>query len=87
MRRRKLITHFCGTAAVWPITARAQQPAKRHRLGVLLYDTPQADPQMKSISRGLRDLGYIDGQNVAIEYRYAEGRPERLPIWLQTSWA
>ncbi len=48
------------------------------RLGILLYSTPQADPNAASFRRGLRDLGYVDGQNIAIEYRAAEGRPERL---------
>ena len=48
------------------------------RLGVLLYSTVQADPNAESFRRGLRDLGYVDGQNIAIEYRAAEGRPERL---------
>ena len=79
MQRREFISLVGGTALAWPLGARAQQSVKRHRLGVLLYSTPQADPQMKSLSRGLRDLGYIDGQNLAIEYRYAEGKPERLP--------
>jgi putative ABC transport system substrate-binding protein len=46
---------------------------------VLLYSTPQADPNTGSFLRGLSDLGYVDGQNISIEYRYAEGRPERLP--------
>ena len=48
------------------------------RLGVLLYSTVQADPNAELFRRGLRDLGYVDGQNIAIEYRAAEGRPERL---------
>jgi putative ABC transport system substrate-binding protein len=49
------------------------------RLGVLLYSTPQDDPQARALQDGLRDLGYIDGQNVSIEYRFAEGKVERLP--------
>jgi putative ABC transport system substrate-binding protein len=49
------------------------------RLGVLLYSTPQEDPQRKALEEGLRDLGYIDGQNISIEYRFAEGKAERLP--------
>jgi putative ABC transport system substrate-binding protein len=49
------------------------------RLGVLLYSTPQEDPQAKALQQGLRDLGYIDGQNISIEYRFAEGKAERLP--------
>jgi putative tryptophan/tyrosine transport system substrate-binding protein len=78
MRRREFITLF-GSAAVWPFAARAQQSARMPRLGVLLYSTPQEDPQAKSLQQGLRDLGYIDGQNISIEYRYAEGNAERLP--------
>jgi putative ABC transport system substrate-binding protein len=78
MRRREFITLF-GSAAIWPFAARAQQSARIPRLGVLLYSTPQEDPQTKAFQQGLRDLGYIDGQNISIEYRYAEGNAERLP--------
>ena len=49
------------------------------RLGVLLYSTPQDDPQARALEEGLRDLGYIDGPNISIEYRFAEGKVERLP--------
>ena len=79
LRRREFITLVGSAAASWPLAARAQPPGKIPRLGVLLYSNPQADPQIESFRRGLRDLGYIDGQNLAIEYRYAEGRPEKLP--------
>jgi putative tryptophan/tyrosine transport system substrate-binding protein len=78
MRRREFITLF-GSAAVWPLSARAQQSARMPRLGVLLYSTPQQDPQAKVLEQGLRDLGYIDGQNISIEYRFADGNAERLP--------
>jgi putative tryptophan/tyrosine transport system substrate-binding protein len=79
MRRRELLSLLAGAAAAWPLAARAQQAARLPRLGVLLLSTPQADPQMETARRALRDLGYVEGQNLAIEYRYAEGRPERLP--------
>jgi ABC-type uncharacterized transport system substrate-binding protein len=79
MRRRELLSLLAGAAAAWPLAARAQQAARLSRLGVLLLSTPQADPQMETARRALRDLGYVEGQNLAIEYRYAEGRPERLP--------
>lgn len=78
MRRRQFIA-FAGAAAAWPLVAGAQQRAPMPRLGVLLYTTPQADPQIRSFRQALHDLGYVDGQNLAIEYRYAEGRGERLP--------
>ena len=48
-------------------------------LGVLLYSSPQADPQMEAIRGGLGELGYVEGRNLVVSYRYAEGRPERLP--------
>jgi putative tryptophan/tyrosine transport system substrate-binding protein len=78
IKRREFIS-LLGAAAAWPLAARAQQAAKLPRLGVLLLSTPQADPQMETARRALRDLGYVEGHNLAIEYRYAEGRPERLP--------
>ena len=75
MKRRKFITLLGGAAAVtWPLTARAQQSvSKMPRIGII---DPGAlwDP----FRQGLRDLGYAEGRNIAIEYRSAEGRPERL---------
>jgi len=56
----------------------AQPAGKVARLGVLLFTTPAADPNLPAFLAGLRDLGYVDGRNVAIEYRSAEGRPERV---------
>src|SRR5439155_23052019 len=79
LRRREFITIVGSAAASWPLAARAQPPRKIPPLGALLYSNPQADPQIESFRRGLRDLRYIDGQNLAIEYRNAEGRPEKLP--------
>jgi putative ABC transport system substrate-binding protein len=80
MLRREFIA---GTATVaslaWPFRAHAQQPARRARVGVLIYSTPDRDPNTKAFLESFRQLGYIDGQNVIIEYRSAEGRPERLP--------
>ncbi len=78
MRRREFIT-LAGGAAVWPFATLAQ-PKSIPRLGVLLYSNPQSDPQMAAIRRGLSDLGYVEGRNIVIEYRYAEGRLDRLPI-------
>jgi putative tryptophan/tyrosine transport system substrate-binding protein len=78
MKRREFITLLGGAGASWPLPVRAQQPAKVPRLGVLLYSTPQADPQMETVRRGLRELGYVEGQNLVISYHYAEGKPERL---------
>src|SRR5215216_1238662 len=79
MRRREFIALLGGAAVVWPSPLGAQQATRRPRLGVLLYSNPETDPNIESFRRGVRDLGYLDGQNIAIEYRYAEGKPERLP--------
>jgi putative ABC transport system substrate-binding protein len=73
MRRRNFITLLGGTAA-WPLAARAQQPAaKIPRIGII-----DDAPIWNSFRQGLRDLGYLEGQNIAFEYRYADGEPARL---------
>jgi putative tryptophan/tyrosine transport system substrate-binding protein len=56
-----------------------QQPVKVPRLGILLYSNPQTDPNFLAFRDGLRDLGYIEGQNLAFDYRFADGKPQRLP--------
>src|SRR5919202_2748132 len=48
-------------------------------VGILLFGTPTTDPTLPAFVQGLAELGYRDGQNLTLEYRYAEGRPERLP--------
>jgi putative ABC transport system substrate-binding protein len=77
--RRELITLLSGTAVAWPFAARAQQRSKMARLGVLLFSTPNADPQMKAVHIRLRELGYVEGQNLIVIYRYVDGKYERLP--------
>ena len=76
--RRQLIVTLGGAAAAWPLAALAQQPRGMRRIGVLLFGTPDTDPNLGAFLRGLRDLGYIESQNIVIEYRYAEGKPDRL---------
>lgn len=78
MKRREFVA-FAGTTAVLPFAALAQTKSIP-RLGVLLYSNPQSDPQMAAIRRELGRLGYVEGQNIIIEYRYAEGQLDRLPI-------
>src|SRR5215510_15459387 len=73
MRRREFITLLGGAVVAWPLAARAQQPAKVPRIGII-DDAPIWD----HFRQGLRDLGYIEGQNIAFEYRSAEGKPDRL---------
>ena len=72
MRRREFIALLGGGAVAWPLAARAQQPAKVPRIGII-DDAPIWD----YFRQGLRDLGYVDGQNIIIEYRSAQGEPER----------
>jgi putative ABC transport system substrate-binding protein len=79
MKRREFIVGL-GGAAAWPMVARAQQPA-RPVIGVIL--TQSADDDYKNITvpflQGLKETGYVEGQNVTVEYRYAENQLDRLP--------
>ena len=61
-----------------PLTVEAQRAGKVAQLGVLLFGTPATDPNLAAFVAGLRDLGYVEGRNLALEYRSAEGRPERV---------
>ena len=79
MKRRAFTQGLVGAAAALPLATHAQQPARVPRVAVLLYSTPQSDLQMPAFRGGLRERGYTEGRNLAIEYRYADGRPERLP--------
>jgi putative ABC transport system substrate-binding protein len=61
--------------------AEAQQPKKVPRIGYLSAFTPSAGgPLLEAFRQGLRELGYVEGQNIFIDYRWAEGRPDRFPI-------
>ena len=79
MRRRDFLTLLGGVAAAWPLPARAQQPAMPV-VGFLHNASPgQWTPFVDAFRMGLRDGGYIDGQNVGMEFRWAEGHDERMP--------
>jgi putative ABC transport system substrate-binding protein len=80
IRRRKfLATLLGGAAAAWPLSARAQQARKTHTIGLLSPATSVFTPNSAVLVNTLRELGWIEGQNIAIERRYAENRLERLP--------
>jgi ABC-type uncharacterized transport system substrate-binding protein len=75
---------FIGPLAVFllavPLAAEAQSPPKVPRIGLLSFRSPTDNPHLlEAFRQGLRELGYVEGQTIAIEYRFAEGRPERLP--------
>src|SRR5215475_7175439 len=79
MKRREFIA-LLGSAAAWPLAARAQQPGKVPRIGFLGMASPSTfASRMEAIRQGLRDFGYIEGTNITIEYRWAQGHYERLP--------
>src|SRR6266436_3534658 len=79
MRRREFIT-FIGGAAAWPFAARAQQKSMPV-VGVLGIGPPDVnEPNISAFRQGLAGLGYVEGRNILIEYRWAEGKPERFPV-------
>jgi putative tryptophan/tyrosine transport system substrate-binding protein len=87
MQRREFIAVIGGAAAVWPFAGHTQQPAKVHRVAFIAAASPISalvgadpiSPAVRAFVQGLRDLGYIDGKNLILEMRSAEGRFERSP--------
>src|SRR6266568_9155199 len=79
MRRRDFITGIAGSTVAWPLAARAQQPAMPV-IGLLSPASPDSFAHfMRAFRQGLKDSGYVEGENVAIDYRWAEGQYDRLP--------
>src|SRR6516165_1459477 len=83
MRRREFIALFGGVAVVWPVAARAQQGVQMRRIGILLpyiESDSQAQARVTAFRTALEERGWAHGQNVAFDFRYAEGQLDRLPI-------
>src|SRR2546428_10920766 len=76
--RRKFLATLLGGAAAWPLAARAQQP-KVPTIGALVIGNISPEEFWREFRQGLRDLGYIEGQNIRFEFRSAEGQINRLP--------
>jgi putative ABC transport system substrate-binding protein len=80
MKRREFITLLGGAAAGWPVTARGQQPGGMRRIGLMMGSAEtdsEAQQRVKVFQRALDGLGWIDGRNVRIEYRWTAGNPDR----------
>lgn len=76
MRRRDFVTLLGGTIAAWPVVAGAQQPNRMRRIGVLMgigEGDPEAMPRVEALLKGLRDLGWIPGRNIHLDYRWTAG--------------
>ena len=80
LKRREFITLLGGAAVTWPLAARAQQTAMPV-VGYLNPATPEGfSDYLRALRQGLKESGYVEGENLAIEYRWADNAPERLPL-------
>lgn len=76
--RRQFIVLGSSTAVAWPFAADGQRVDKAYRIGFLWEDPAVFPEALTAFRQGLRELGYVEGQNTTIEYRWAEGKPERM---------
>jgi putative tryptophan/tyrosine transport system substrate-binding protein len=82
MRRREFIAVLGGVAVIWPLTTRAQQPSQIPRIGLIMGGTEENDPESQAriaaFREGLAALGWTEGRNIRIDYRFAGGDPDRI---------
>ena len=89
MRRREFITLLGGAAAVWPLAARAQQPERMRRVGVLMSGgerDPETQLRMGAFREGLQKLGWAEGRNLRIDYRWGEEASSECAPTRPNSW-
>jgi putative ABC transport system substrate-binding protein len=91
MRRRDFITLLGGAAVAWPLAARAQQSGKVYRIGFLgVTSHAEYADRVEAVRTGLRHLGYEEGKNIVIHYRWADGRTTASPSsqrsWCGSTW-
>jgi putative ABC transport system substrate-binding protein len=79
LKRRDVIALVGGAATAWPLAARAQHPAKLPVIGALVIGNTDPEQFWREFRQGLRDLGYVEGQNIRFEFRSAQGDASRLP--------
>ena len=82
MRRRDFITLLGGAAVAWPLAARAQKSPPR--IGWLVFGDAKLEPIDQSLKDALAQGGLVDGRNIEIVFRYANGMPDRLPEFLRS---
>src|SRR5437899_1217374 len=81
MQRRKFISLLGGAAAAWPLAAGAQQPDRMRRIGVLLpmaETDPEGQARIAMLRVGLQELGWAEGRNISIDFRWGAGDPNRV---------
>jgi putative ABC transport system substrate-binding protein len=86
MQRREFIKLIGGAAAAWPLRARAQQPDRMRRIGVLMNlaaDDPESPARVAAFAQGLQELGWTMGRNVWIDYRFGAGDADRIRAYAE----
>jgi putative ABC transport system substrate-binding protein len=79
MRRRKFITLVGGAVATWPLAAQAQQTAKIPRVGILSPAASETAATLAAFRKGIRDLGYVEGQTIVLDFRLSKGDYDAFP--------